>query len=67
MFSKIWSKSKIVWAGVLITFLGIIPLIATFVKVIEPQWAIIINSALVMVIGILTVVFRIWFTDSIIY
>ena len=55
--------SKIVVMNIVSTLLGILPIIAVFMKLIEPTWAIIIDGALVALTGILTIVFRIWFLN----
>jgi hypothetical protein len=64
MGTKTALQSKIVWAGLLSTLLAVLPIIAVFLKAVVPQWAVITDEALAMVTGILTVVWRIWFTNT---
>lgn len=59
-----WYTSKIVWAGVVVTVLGILPIINLFVKVIDPTASIIIDATCAMIAGVLTVIWRIWFTNT---
>ena len=59
-----WWQSKVTWAGIVTTLLGILPVLAVFLKLIEPVWAITIDGALVMLTGVLTVIWRVWFTSQ---
>jgi antibiotic biosynthesis monooxygenase (ABM) superfamily enzyme len=61
---KPWYQSKLVWTGVLTTILGIAPLVATYVKLISPGAAMIADATVVLVSGIVTVILRVWFTDT---
>jgi len=62
--TKPWYKSKIVWAGVVVTLLGIFPLVNIFVRAVAPQVVSLTEAIIALVAGILTVIWRIWFTDS---
>jgi len=58
---KPWYQSKIVWLGVITTLMGVLPLVAGFIdtqSVNDPA------AWITLVIGILTVVSRVWFTDT---
>ena len=57
---KKWYESKLVWLGVIQTVIGVLGLLATFLEV--GDFAAPAVGALV--IGALTVVLRIWFTDT---
>jgi len=58
--AKFWWQSKTVWLGVLQTMIGILLIVADFLQKgnFSP------SEATLLVTGILTVVLRIWFTDS---
>ena len=64
MTSKPWQLSKTVWFNIVTMLLAIIPIIGAFVKLIEPQTAVIIDGGLTMLGGIGNVVLRVWFTDQ---
>jgi hypothetical protein len=55
-----WYKSKIVWLGVILTILGILPLVQSLLTqaVIAPADFVALGG------GILAVILRIWFTDA---
>jgi hypothetical protein len=57
---KKWYESKLVWLGVIQTVIGILGLLATFLEV--GDFA--APAVVALVIGALTVVLRIWFTDT---
>ena len=57
-------KSKTVWLNVLALVIGIAPIIAENFKLIEPGWALAIDSILSLVVGIANVVLRVWVTDT---
>jgi len=59
-----WYQSKIVWAGIVVTILGILPIVNIFVKVIAPTASIVIDAVGALIAGILTVIWRIWFTTQ---
>jgi hypothetical protein len=61
---KVWYKSKTLWFNVIVMLLGIIPIIGTFVKLVQPGAALIIDGALAMVAGIGNLILRVWFTDT---
>jgi len=57
-------KSKIVWLNILALIVGIAPIIAENLKLIEPGWALMIDSILSLIVGIANVVLRVYFTDT---
>jgi hypothetical protein len=61
---KPWYESKTVWFNVITMLLGIIPIVGAFVKLIEPQTAVVIDGVLAMVAGIGNVILRVWFTTE---
>jgi hypothetical protein len=56
--------SKIVWLQIVVLLTGIIPLMGTFLKVVLPDEVVIIDASIALVAGILTIVARVWFTDT---
>ncbi len=58
--SKLWYTSKTVWLGVVVTLIGALPLVADLVAktTISPQDVILTG------VGVLTVILRVWFTDT---
>jgi hypothetical protein len=58
-----WYKSKIVILMILMTLLGGIPLVGDFLKgfAINPE---VIEHAVTMILGLITIVIRIWFTNT---
>jgi hypothetical protein len=60
---KKWYTSKLVWAGVLITIQGVIPILIELSNKQVISWA----DVLVTISGISVVIGRIWFTDTKIY
>ena len=59
-----WYQSKVTWTGIVITILGGLPLVNVFVRLVAPTAATIIDAAFVMVAGVLTVIWRVWFTNT---
>lgn len=57
-----WYASKIVWVGVIMTLLGVLPLVTSLLN----QTVIQAQDLVGLLGGILTVILRIWFTDSVI-
>ena len=57
-----WYKSKIVWLGIITTLLGALEVVRQYVTI-SPFDA---NTAILVFSGILTVVLRVWFTNSVI-
>lgn len=57
---KSWYQSKLVWLGVIQTLIGSLGLVATYLAdgVYTPEKFVLLAS------GILTVILRVWFTDS---
>jgi hypothetical protein len=55
-----WYKSKLVWLGVIMTLAGVLPLVASLLS----QTAISASDFVGLVGGILTVILRIWFTNT---
>jgi hypothetical protein len=64
MEAKSFWSSKINWGGMVTVLLGIIPIIATFVKLIAPNSAIIVDGAATMVVGVLIVIWRTFYTNQ---
>jgi hypothetical protein len=62
--TKIWYTSKIFWASIITFLLGAVPIVGTFLRLILPNAAVIIDGVAVMVTGLLILAWRIWFTDS---
>ena len=57
--AKKWYESKLVWLGVIQTLIGILGLVATFLE----AGNFTAPAVVMLVIGALTVVLRVWFTD----
>lgn len=57
---KKWYESKLVWLGILQSIIGILGLVATFLEVGDFTPAAIV----VLFSGALTIVLRVWFTDT---
>lgn len=57
---KHWYQSKLVWLGVIQSLIGILGLVATFLDAGDFTPA----SIVVLVSGALTIILRIWFTDT---
>jgi hypothetical protein len=55
-----WFKSKLVWLGVIMTLAGILPLVSSLLS----QQAIAASDFVGLFGGILTVILRVWFTNS---
>ena len=60
MQTKAWYQSKIVWLGILTTILGVVPILVELAKAYNID-AVAVGTA---IIGILTVIVRIWLTDT---
>jgi hypothetical protein len=61
---KPWWKSKLIWTGLAMSLMGILPLINDLVKVISPDSLIITQAIIVFAGGIITVLLRIWFDQA---
>ena len=55
-----WYKSKLVWLGVIMTIAGILPLLASLLS----QTTIAPSDFVGLMGGILTVILRVWFTNT---
>ena len=55
-----WYKSKLTWLGVIMTLLGVLPLVQSLLA----QTVIAPADFVALFGGILTVVLRVWFTDA---
>jgi hypothetical protein len=55
-----WYKSKLVWLGVIMTVLGVLPLVTSLLN----QTVVQAQDFVGLFGGILTVILRIWFTSS---
>jgi hypothetical protein len=64
MDTKKWYESKLVWLGIITTVLGCLPLIGVYVQAIAPEVALIVDATIALIAGILTVILRVWFTDT---
>lgn len=62
MTTKAWYKSKVVWLGVITTLLGAVPVLVDLAN----AYNIPVAAVGTAVIGVLTVVVRVWFTDTVI-
>ena len=62
---KSWLSSKVVWLGIITTLLGVIPLITDLANqaLVTPTPAALVTAVGTTLIGILTVIVRVWFTD----
>jgi hypothetical protein len=59
-----WYQSKLVWLGLLTTLLGVFPLVNEYVKIIAPAALVTVEASLTLVAGIVTVILRVWFTNT---
>jgi hypothetical protein len=62
---KFW-QSKIFWAALVTILLGTIPLVADLLKVVIPQNLEVVTSILTFISGVLTLVWRLFFTSQVI-
>ena len=62
--TKPWYASKVVWMGVITTLLGVLPLVNVYANVVAPQTVTIVAGTGALISGILTVILRVWFTDT---
>jgi len=60
MQSKAWYESKILWLGVITTLIGALQLVAEFLK----SGNFTPDAIVLLVVGVLGVVLRVWFTDT---
>jgi uncharacterized membrane-anchored protein len=60
MHMKKWYQSKLVWLGIIMTLSGLLPFVSELVKTqpVTPE------AVVAFVGGILTVILRVWFTDT---
>ena len=58
--TKKWYQSKLVWLGVITTLLGVLPLVQQLVSQASIQPA----DFVALFSGILTVILRVWFTNT---
>jgi hypothetical protein len=54
--------SKTVWLNIIMVALGALPLVGAYMKIIVPQTALIVDSTVILIAGILNLVLRIFFT-----
>jgi len=57
---KVWYQSKLVWLGIVQTLIGALGLVAEYLSKSDFSPA----SVVVLVSGILTVILRVWFTNT---
>jgi hypothetical protein len=60
---KLWYESKTVWFNLVMTLLMIVPVVATTVKALDPNDAVLIDAIAGLVTGVGNIIIRIWFTD----
>jgi hypothetical protein len=61
---KKWYTSKILWAAVVTMLLGIVPLVLDFFKAVPLFSFPMVSAALTLLSGILTLVWRLFFTNQ---
>lgn len=61
---KKWYESKMAWLGIITTVLGVLPLIGVYVEAVAPEVAAVAGATIALISGVLTVVLRVWFTDT---
>jgi hypothetical protein len=57
---KAWYASKVIWFNVLVSLAAVLPLVADLVK----QAAVKPEDIILLGVGVINVVLRIWFTDQ---
>ena len=57
---KAWYESKLTWLGIITTLVGALQLVAEFLK----GGAFSPDAVVLLVVGILGVILRVWFTDT---
>jgi hypothetical protein len=57
---KAWYESKMTWLGIITTLIGALQLVAEFLK----SGAFSPDAVVLLVVGILGVILRVWFTDT---
>jgi hypothetical protein len=62
---KKWYQSKILWAAVVTMLVGCVPLAYEFLKVVMPTYLVLISAATTLVSGLLTLVWRVFFTNQV--
>lgn len=57
---KPWYQSKLVWLGVITTLIGVLEVVGIWLEAaqFQPQ------DFVVLAVGVLTVILRVWFTDT---
>jgi hypothetical protein len=63
---KPWYRSKILWAAVVTMLLGFVPLLLDFFKALPLFSVPVITAFLTLISGILTLIWRVFFTDQVI-
>ena len=58
--SKPWYKSKTVWVNVIVMIVGVLTILQTSQTLVPSTWL----PYFALVVGILNVVLRVWFTDT---
>ncbi len=61
---KMWYESKTVWFNIVLTVLGVVPIVGAFMKLLYPDAAMVIEGVLAMVAGIGNLILRVWFTEA---
>lgn len=57
---KAWYQSKVVWVGVISTLLGVLQLFAEWYD--KGDFS--VSGVVALVIGVLVIILRVWFTDT---
>jgi len=60
---KMWYESKVVWLNVVLTLIGALTVISDYLSK-APTLALSVPGGLMVAIGILGVILRVWFTDQ---
>jgi SNF family Na+-dependent transporter len=60
METKKWYTSKILWSGVIVTLIGALQFVEQWLETATYS----VSDFVILATGILTVVFRVWFTDT---
>lgn len=57
---KVWYESKLVWLGIIQTLIGMLAVLAEFLRAGDYSPV----AVAILLSGVLTVILRVWFTDS---
>ncbi len=62
--SKKWYASKIFWASFVTILIGLVPLLLEFFRTVMPTSMTTIAAVLALISGVLTMIWRLFFTDQ---